>query len=849
MNTSNNPSDPRLREIFLQAVEIAEPTARQHFLNEVCGNDVQLLAQVTALLASHKDDSFLERPAFQVEAQAPTGASPKKGNDKTIVLLRADASPSQPAQPSTLHYFGDYQLQDEIARGGMGVVYRARQVSLNRIVAVKMILAGKFVTSAEVKRFHTEAEAAANLQHPNIVAIHEIGEQDGRHYFSMDFVEGQDLAQAIGGEPMPAQKAAALLKTVAEAVHFAHQRGTLHRDLKPHNVLIDAAGQPRITDFGLAKRVEQASDLTQSGAVMGSPSYMPPEQAAGRQAEVGPASDVYSLGAILYQMLTGKAPFLGATAVDTLRQVIEQDPVAPSKLNDKVPSDLETICLKCLEKKPAQRYSSARALAEELERFLNHQPILAKPASTARKVVSWCRQRPWVLTGGAVFLVMGLIALAFGLWQKNELLQWRITHPKAEVPDFSEHFVFLMLAGYTLMIGSMFAISHWTQTKRRRSAPIPKWLTWFVNGSGCAQILISIAVALWSVRTLIWIEAGNDLRAVSIGWFSLSVAFAMCWTGVLAIWRFGRIDDVLGLGAGRNDEGTQFKLKINWVGVVLAVPVLLFVTPQLGRWLVEWGQFQPVPGFLPGAKSPVVFDAALRKVVNQAFVEMFALMSLPLALVVCFVMSFWKLPRQNSEWRDMALPLSFVAISFMLVFAVQMPKALAAAAVLWGLLAGFALLMLANLRRVELPKGADETANDWKRKINEPAVRRVLPWTWGGLVVCALLFVPGPIQKQAVHAILWICISMSWLFFAVFRLIPKSRREWKEWIITGVATVAFLYLFTDGFSHVRRFGALSDPKFLLGMFPALVAGFLLYRAARKPVPTSLNEIAQSPKRD
>src|SRR3984957_10764681 len=245
-----------------------------------------------------------------------------------------------------LKYFGDYELLEEIARGGMGVVWKARQTSLNREVAVKMIRAGALASPEEVKRFLREAEAAANLQHPNIVAIHEVGEHGGQHYFSMDYVAGRDLGALVKDGPLAPQRAARYVKIIAEAIHFAHQRGTLHRDLKPQNVLIDAADQPRITDFGLAKFMADDSRLTQTGAVMGSPSYMPPEQAAGRHGDIGPASDVYALGAILYELLTGRPPFRASSAMATLLEVLEAEPAAPRRLKPHIPPDLETICLK-----------------------------------------------------------------------------------------------------------------------------------------------------------------------------------------------------------------------------------------------------------------------------------------------------------------------------------------------------------------------------------------------------------------------------------------------------------------------------------------------------------------------
>lgn len=342
------------------------------------------------------------------------------------------SSPTQAINPEAgvrVRYFGDYELLEEIARGGMGIVYKARQVSLKRPVALKMILAGEFATEAELKRFRTEAEAAANLQHPNIVAIHEIGEHNGQHYFSMDYVEGRNLAELTNGQPMQAQRAAGYVKTIAEAIHFAHQRGTLHRDLKPQNVLIDTSDRVRITDFGLAKQTQRESSLTQTGVVMGSPSYMPPEQATGRHDQVGPHSDVYSLGAVLYELLTGRPPFLAESAMATMMKVVEQEPASPRKLNPHVPPDLETICLKCLEKRPERRYSSARALAEELDRFLRHEPIQARPASALRKAVSWSRRHRALMTAAVSAVVLLLAGLAYGLWQQTQYLVWLNAHP------------------------------------------------------------------------------------------------------------------------------------------------------------------------------------------------------------------------------------------------------------------------------------------------------------------------------------------------------------------------------------------------------------------------------------
>jgi eukaryotic-like serine/threonine-protein kinase len=312
-----------------------------------------------------------------------------------------------------IRYFGDYELLEEIARGGMGIVYKARQVSLNRIVALKMILAGQFASETEVERFYTEARAAANLQHRNIVAIHEVGRHENQHYFSMDYIEGKSLARIVRENPLPVEKAARYLKTIAEAIDFAHRQGTLHRDLKPSNVLIDRFDEPQITDFGLAKRIEGAAEITATGSLMGTPSYMPPEQAGAYDGKVSPASDVYSLGALLYDLVTGRPPFLGENLVVMLNQVLNNDPVAPRLLNPKVPRDLETICLKCLEKDPHKRYTSAAVLAADLDRFLRGEPIAARPVGQGERAWRWCQRNRLVSSLGASIAAL-LIVSAMG---------------------------------------------------------------------------------------------------------------------------------------------------------------------------------------------------------------------------------------------------------------------------------------------------------------------------------------------------------------------------------------------------------------------------------------------------
>lgn len=305
-------------------------------------------------------------------------------------------------------YFGEYELLEEIARGGMGVVFKARQVTLDRTVALKMILSGDLASPEAIERFRIEAEAAAKLDHPGIVPIFEIGQHNGQHYFSMGFVEGQSLAQYVKNGPIASRQAAEILKRIADAIAYAHQQGVIHRDLKPANVLMDAKGEPRVTDFGLAKQVHSERDLTRTGDVMGTPSYMPPEQAAGKS-DVGPLADIYSLGALLYALLTGRPPFQSANVVDTIMQVIELDPVPPRQLDPKIERDLETICLKCLSKSPSHRYPSAIELSADIDRFLNDQPILARPPGWLEMTNQWARNH--VATVVTLMTLLGLSVL------------------------------------------------------------------------------------------------------------------------------------------------------------------------------------------------------------------------------------------------------------------------------------------------------------------------------------------------------------------------------------------------------------------------------------------------------
>ncbi|MBL8798626.1 MAG: protein kinase [Planctomycetia bacterium] len=352
--------------------------------------------------------------------------------------LTVDAQPTaRDLGPSKFPRVANYEILGVLGSGGMGVVYKARQTSLNRIVALKTILTGAIGNTVALARFRQEAEAVARLQHPNIVQIYEVGEAQGQPFFSLEFVDGGSLDKRLNGTPLAARQAAQLLETLARAIEAAHQRGVIHRDLKPANVLLALDSQvplpasdskdfshlatvhmplatavPKITDFGLAKQLGSNSDLSRSGAVLGTPSYMSPEQADGRGREIGPASDVYSLGAILYEMLTGRPPFRAETALDTMFQVVHHEPVPPRQLQPKVPLDLETVCLKCLEKEPRNRYASAAALADDLHRFVNDEPVLARPVSKWEQMHRWGQRNPLVAGLAGALLLVILLGLA-----------------------------------------------------------------------------------------------------------------------------------------------------------------------------------------------------------------------------------------------------------------------------------------------------------------------------------------------------------------------------------------------------------------------------------------------------
>jgi WD40 repeat protein len=318
--------------------------------------------------------------------------------------------------------FGAYVLEEQIAHGGMGVVYRARQVSLDRMVAIKLLLLGRYSSAESIERFRREAQSIAALRHPGIVAVHEVGEHDGQHYIAMEYVDGRTLSDMLLDGPLAPERAAEITRDVARAVHYAHERGVLHRDLKPSNVLLDTFGLARIMDFGLAKKLDGSTDLTVTGQMIGTPNYLSPEQAAGRHPEVGPTSDVYAIGALLYELITGRPPFMANSLQETLLRIRDCEPVSPNVLNPAIHRDLDTICLKCLRKQPSRRYPTANALARDLELWLHHSPIEARRIGALERVWLWCKRNPrQALMALALMLaVVAGFAGVFSQWRRAE---------------------------------------------------------------------------------------------------------------------------------------------------------------------------------------------------------------------------------------------------------------------------------------------------------------------------------------------------------------------------------------------------------------------------------------------
>ena len=373
------------------------------------------------------DPTFHLRPSPETAVTADHAPAPPQQDGATVVYAPDEstwlggAAPEGGAPPALIP---GYEFLGVLGRGGMGVVYKARHAALKRTVALKMLLGGEYADPSAAARFRVEAEAVARLHHPNIVQIHEVGEAGGHPYCALEFVDGGSLAEKISGGPLPAGEAARLVETLARAVQLAHSRNVVHRDLKPANVLLAADGTPKVSDFGLARHLDADSGATHTGAVLGTPAYMAPEQAAGRSSEAGPAADIYALGVILYECVSGRPPFKGGSVIDTLDQVRTQEPAPPSRWRSGVPRDLETICLKCLRKEPEQRYASAAELADDLARCRNREPITARPVGRGERVVKWVRRNP-AATAAAVAVVLSLALGTAVSYAKYRDAEWQ----------------------------------------------------------------------------------------------------------------------------------------------------------------------------------------------------------------------------------------------------------------------------------------------------------------------------------------------------------------------------------------------------------------------------------------
>jgi serine/threonine-protein kinase len=438
----NPPQDAKLQELiaaFLEAVQSGQlPDRRKLFeqnpdlaeeLESFFANHDRLM--VVARASGHADGSDRAEDAKMAgphQATSDGGENPllaatKSWTDKTIQYAHG---PTMEQSAGDVQRIGGYELLEEIGRGGMGVVYKARQVGLNRTVALKMIKSGHLAGEEEVARFRAEAASAGRLDHPGIVPIYEVGQWCGLPYFSMGYVEGESLAAKIANGPLPPRQAALLTMKIASAVDYAHQRGVIHRDLKPANVLVDASGQPKITDFGLAKSATGAAQLTTTGQILGTPNFMPPEQASGRRESINELADVYGLGAILFALCVGRAPFQAASQLDVVLQVLDRPPTPPSTLNRAVPKSLEQICLRCLEKRPEDRYASASALADDLARFLKDEPIEAHRMGLWHKLRRWGRREPALVAHlGAIVIALLIVLIVHWTLRDNPAYAYR----------------------------------------------------------------------------------------------------------------------------------------------------------------------------------------------------------------------------------------------------------------------------------------------------------------------------------------------------------------------------------------------------------------------------------------
>jgi len=459
-----------------------------------------------ALLREHPELTSALDCLEALEDFAPP-PSAKTGGSKDDTL---DAIVSMGSLPRA---FGQYELLCEIGRGGMGVVYKARQTSLDRMVAIKMILSSHLASPDHVRRFHEEAKAAARLRHPHIVPIHEVGQLHGQDYFVMEYVEGESLAQRIDKSELDVETSVRLVAAIARAVDHLHQQKIIHRDLKPSNILLDNEGLPYVTDFGLAKVFVPGSEVTATGVITGTPSYMAPEQASGRGSAVGPAVDIYSLGAILYELLTGRPPFREENPLDTLMEVLSREPTLPRKLNPRIPRELELICIKCLSKSPQERYSSAGTLADDLEHFARGEALEVRPPSLGQRLWSWTRRQPALASR---FAALGMFYIAFLV---VEAIQYALG---GELAEWSFHWPIITLLAVWTMISIVCQ-----QFLNSRRWSFPARYVW-----GTLDSLLLLAVLLVADGIASPLVVGYWLLIVGAGlWFRVRfVTFMTVWS-------------------------------------------------------------------------------------------------------------------------------------------------------------------------------------------------------------------------------------------------------------------------------------------------------------------------------
>jgi serine/threonine-protein kinase len=543
----------------------------------------------------------LHRPAEDVKAgaeicptQPPVPAAEEAGGagNEDRAVPPADAQPGQPVPQVP-----GYEILAELGRGGMGVVYQARQTGLNRLVALKMILAGSHAGGEELARFQAEAEAVAQLHHPHVVQIHEIGTHEGKPFFSLEFVAGGSLAARFRGTPWEPRRAAGLLEPLARAVHYAHEHGIVHRDLKPANILLTEDGQAKVADFGLAKQVQRDDGRTRTGAILGTPSYMAPEQAAGRVKEVGPAADVYALGAILYALLTGRPPFQAPTTLETLEQVLHSEPVPVRLLAPRVPRALETVCLKCLQKEPRQRYASAADLADDLRRFLDGEPVRARPPGPVQRASYWVRQHQllalaYVLAGAAAVLAVASYGVEhqglFGMGQGvSRASFYGVVVPLVLIVMAASATAEARAAALGGVACALAVGLGWYLGLRSSGALVSVWLTRGLTLGALAGVLLGSAVGNW--RTLVLVQLPSLGALAAAGWY-LGPGPGPFLAGALHGLILGGVCRLVAWGLNRDRAAAALGALLGAAaGVVVADLYLLrfgdLIQMDLGTWL------------------------------------------------------------------------------------------------------------------------------------------------------------------------------------------------------------------------------------------------------------------------